>query len=279
MAIKIGSLLLCGVALSGKSTLGKFLASLLNPMGTSKKVVCIDVSDMIKWGKKIEGGIGDEVRKHKSIMDGGGFLPDHAMIPLFYEWLAMFCKENPSVETLIICGAPRTLKQLELLSAFNHSLVVNINTSFEMAAADLKRRIAESGTNVRADDLRGLAGLKERYKKHEELTLPAIKKLGNAVLHLDRSVPLCERIEQTFTRLMQMNGKSPIEQQLVSEAIGRFHKDHQGISDLYPSVKFPPDPFYLARRDIELPRVSTDPDQHSSFVHFQEVLVEQRMRH
>jgi len=237
---EVGLFTATGPTGNGKTTLMTLVACLLNhsdhkPDPLTDRIVFVDMSQIIVWGRKLDTELGEIVRGHQPLMDAGGFLPDDAAEPLFLTWREWALEHYANVETFLGAGFPRTKLQSEkFLAPFRrHAVVYTVASYLRVAKAILQRQRKTSTSERRSDDEGGELVVKRKWQEFLDHTEPAIQSLNGYALHLDYEDGLSCRLNQIFRHLEKLGLESPVKQSLVKRAIFRLkdpaHPIHQKI--------------------------------------------------
>ncbi len=173
--------LLFGIQGSGKSTIGKYVASKYN-------VPFIAMGDLLRGLREEDSELG---RLVKSIIDQGHFVPDELAMEILNKRL-----ERPDVASgFVLDGAPRNLGQEKL---FKHDLDVVILVHLDEEEA-IKRLMARG----RHDDTE--EAIRKRMNWHKENTTPLIdffKNKGVKVIEIDNT-PGVEEVQRKIDELLK----------------------------------------------------------------------------
>lgn len=154
-------------------------------------IVQLSTGDMLRAAVKAETPIGLEA---KAIMDRGELVPDSVVVEIVSERL----DEPDCARGFILDGFPRTVPQAEALEKLLETKSLQLDAVVELVVDEdalldrVKKRVAESGENVRSDD--NAEALKKRLDVYRAQT-----------------APLAEFYRQKGL-LKQINGMAPIEE-------------------------------------------------------------------
>ncbi|MEW5424478.1 adenylate kinase [Amorphus sp. 3PC139-8] len=154
-------------------------------------IVQLSTGDMLRAAVKAETPIGLEA---KAIMDRGELVPDSVVVEIVSERL----DEPDCAKGFILDGFPRTVPQAEALEALLETKSLQLDAVVELVVDEdalldrVKKRVAESGENVRSDD--NAEALKKRLDVYRQQT-----------------APLAEFYRQKGL-LKQINGMAPIDE-------------------------------------------------------------------
>lgn len=154
-------------------------------------IVQLSTGDMLRAAVKAETPIGLEA---KAIMDRGELVPDSVVVEIVSERL----DEPDCARGFILDGFPRTVPQAEALEKLLETKSLQLDAVVELVVDEdalldrVKKRVAESGENVRSDD--NAEALKKRLDVYRAQT-----------------APLAEFYRQKGL-LKQINGMAPIDE-------------------------------------------------------------------
>ncbi len=191
-----------GPAGSGKTTFIKLMNELLTPrmqrvgQSVNQVVDYADMSGIMRSFMEEESALGSKLAYNEASMASGKYMPDNLVIETFENWLP----NKSGAKILLIGGAPRTERQLELLKHFKKAVVVHTEASKDESGTAILRRMEKGG--VRMDD-GNQSVFDQRWEEYETLTKPVLGKLNGNSIQLQRSTPLTQRLMMTFEELLK----------------------------------------------------------------------------
>jgi len=223
-----------GLTGNGKTTILDLLAILLNINNCGCRIIRAEMSKIIGRLLKLHGPLSDEIRKFVPLMEAGGYLPDHVAIPAFEMWLNAVIDRYPQVESILIGGLPRTMKQKEKVKGLFKGTVfidtkINPDKSLQSIIERLKHAEA-TGAEIRKDDAGGVVVFQNRLTEFKNHTVPMLNSCNGDLISLNREQELEERLEQALVHIREMH-EPVIPKNIVTKGLNRLYSRSHRVHD------------------------------------------------